>query len=122
MATATLNDMIRVRPLTIGAVFKRGGVVRQGYVLNLSRGGLFLSTRETFAVGEELRVRFLLPFQLGHVDVLAAVRWRTEDADNPPTGQGPGLGLAFVSIEPETREQIDKFIEKFCELAGKLET
>jgi uncharacterized protein (TIGR02266 family) len=120
-ATTTLNEMVRVRPLTIGAVFKKGNMAGQGYVLNLSRGGLFLSTQEPFEVGEEVRVRFLLPFQLGQVDATACVRWRTGDVANPPSGQGEGVGLSFVSIERETKLRIEEFIVKFCDLAEKLE-
>lgn len=120
-AGAALDEMMRVSPLVIGAAFRRGDFVGQGYVLNLSRGGLFLSTRESFAVGDELRIRFFLPFQLGRVDARAEVRWRTEDAESPPPGLGPGLGLAFVSIASDAKDLIQRFIERFCELADELE-
>jgi hypothetical protein len=116
-----LERMLRVSPLTIGAVYKKGERVGQGYVLNLSRGGIFLSTDERFGMGEEFRVRFFLPFQLGQVDALVAVRWRTRDVDNPPKGLRTGLGCEFVSIDPEMQDRIDQFIDRFVELADKLE-
>ena len=84
--------MLRVSPLTIGAVYKKGDRVGQGYVLNLSRGGVFLSTKEDFQMGEEFRLRFFLPFQLGQVDALVVVRWRTQDVDSPPPQLRAGLG------------------------------
>jgi Tfp pilus assembly protein PilZ len=116
-----IERMLRVSPLTIGAVYKTGERVGQGYVLNLSRGGVFLSTKEDFQMGEEFRLRFFLPFQLGQVDALVVVRWRTQDVDNPPPHLRGGLGCEFVVIDPEMADKIDQFIDRFVELADKLE-
>ena len=116
-----IERMLRVSPLTIGAVYKMGERVGQGYVLNLSRGGVFLSTKEDFQMGEEFRLRFFLPFQLGQVDALVVVRWRTQDVDNPPPHLRGGLGCEFVAIDPEMADKIDQFIDRFVELADKLE-
>ncbi len=116
-----MERMLRVSPLTIGAVYKKGDRVGQGYVLNLSRGGVFLSTKEDFQMGEEFRVRFFLPFQLGQVDAVVVVRWRTQDVDNPPPQLRSGLGCEFVKIDPEMADKIDQFIDRFVELADKLE-
>jgi hypothetical protein len=116
-----MDRMIRVSPLTIGAVYKKGESVGQAYVLNLSRGGVFLSTKEDFPMGEEFRLRFFLPFQLGQVDAVVVVRWRTQDVDNPPPQLRDGLGCEFVVIDPEMADKIDQFIDRFVELADKLE-
>jgi hypothetical protein len=120
-ARRELDRMLRVSPLTIGAVYKRAERVGQGYVLNLSRGGMFLSTGEDFLLGEEFRVRFFLPFQLGQVDALVLVRWRTQDVENPPPQLRTGLGCEFVQIDSEMADKIDRFIDRFVELADKLE-
>jgi hypothetical protein len=116
-----LDRMLRVSPLTIGAVYKRAERVGQGYVLNLSRGGMFLSTGDDFTLGEEFRIRFFLPFRLGQVDALVVVRWRTQDVDNPPPQLRTGLGCEFVQIEAGMADKIDQFIDRFVELADKLE-
>jgi Tfp pilus assembly protein PilZ len=116
-----IERMLRVSPLTIGAVYKKGERVGQGYVLNLSRGGVFLSTKEDFQMGEEFRLRFFLPFQLGQVDALAVVRWRTGDVESPPAQLRSGLGCEFLRIDPEMADKIDQFIDRFVELADKLE-
>jgi Tfp pilus assembly protein PilZ len=117
----SIERMLRVSPLTIGAVYKKGDRVGQGYVLNLSRGGVFLSTTEPFGMGEEFRIRFFLPFQLGQVDALLVVRWRTADVDNPPRQLRSGLGCEFTAIDPDMQDRIDQFIDRFVELADKLE-
>ena len=116
-----IERMLRVSPLTIGAVYKRGEKVGQGYVLNLSRGGVFLSTPESFEMGAQFRLRFFLPFQLGQVDALVVVRWRTTDVDNPPKQLRGGLGCEFVQIDPEMQDKIDQFIDRFVELADQLD-
>ena len=115
-----IERMLRVSPLTIGAVYKRGSEVGQGYVLNLSQGGVFLTARSAFGLGETFRLRFFLPFQLGQVDALVVVRWRTQDSESPPKSLREGMGLEFVEIDAEKRERIGAFIDKFVELAEKL--
>lgn len=117
-----IERMLRVKPLTINAVYKLPDKVGQGYVLNLSRGGVFLSAEYPFAMDQQFRVRFFLPFQLGQVDALVQVRWRTQDVDNPPEDSRNGFGLEFVEIEAEMQDKITRFIEKFVELAEQLES
>jgi uncharacterized protein (TIGR02266 family) len=117
-----IDRMMRVSPLTISAVFKKRDRVGQGYVLNLSRGGVFLSTKDSFEVGDTFRIRFFLPFQLGQVDAEVVVRWRTQDAENPPQNLRGGLGLEFAKVDPEAVEKIEQFIDRFGELADKLES
>ena len=117
-----IERMLRVSPLTISAVYKTADRVGQGYVLNLSRGGVFLSSDIGFEMGDQLRLRFFLPFQLGQVDARVQVRWRTQDAENPPQELRSGFGLEFIEIESEMQDKISRFIEKFIELAEQLES
>ena len=116
-----LERMVRVSPLTISAVYKKRSKVGQGYVLNLSRGGVFLKASNPFERGETVRVQFFLPFQLGQVDADMIVRWRAQDAADPPPELTVGFGLEFLGAETETRDKISRFIEKFVELAEQLE-
>jgi len=117
-----IERMLRVSPLTISAVYKTADRVGQGYVLNLSRGGVFLSSDIGFEMGDQLRLRFFLPFQLGQVDARVQVRWRTQDAENSPQELRSGFGLEFIEIESEMQDKISRFIEKFIELAEQLES
>ena len=117
-----IERMLRVSPLTISAVYKSAERVGQGYVLNLSRSGVFLSSDVGFEMGDQFRLRFFLPFQLGQVDARVQVRWRTQDVDNPPKELRSGFGLEFIEIESEMQDKISRFIEKFVELAEQLES
>jgi hypothetical protein len=49
------------------------------------------------------------------------VRWRAQDVDHPPPQLRSGLGCEFVIIDPEMADRIDQFIDRFVELADKLE-
>ena len=117
-----IERMLRVAPLTISAVYKKNDKVGQGYVLNLSRGGVFLSSSDPFEMGETFRLRFFLPFQLGQVDAEVQVRWRTQDVASPPKQLRSGFGLEFVRIETAARDKISRFIEKFLDLAEQLDS
>ena len=116
-----LERMVRVSPLTISAVFKKRDKVGQGYILNVSCGGVFLKASDPFETGETVRVQFFLPFQLGQVDAEMIVRWRTQDVDNPSPEAPVGFGLEFLDAAAETRDKISRFIEKFVDLAEQLE-
>lgn len=117
-----IDRMLRVSPLTIGAVYKTRDKVGQGYVLNLSRGGVFFTADVGFEMEEQFRLRFFLPFQLGQVDAKVQVRWRTADVDNPPTDLRSGFGLEFIEIEPEMQDKITQFVHRFVALAEQLES
>ncbi len=117
-----IDRMLRISPLTISAVYKMADKVGQGYVLNLSRSGVFFSSDVGFEKGDQFHLRFFLPFQLGQVDAKVQVRWRTQDADNPPQEVRSGFGLEFIEIESEMQDKIGRFIEKFVELAEQLES
>ena len=117
-----IDRMLRVSPLTISAVYKTADRVGQGYVLNLSRGGVFFSSDVGFVTGDQFRLRFFLPFQLGQVDGRVQVRWRTHDAENTLQQVQSGFGLEFIEIESEMQDKISQFIKKFVELAEQLES
>lgn len=116
-----LEGMVRVSPLTISTVYKKRDRVGQGYVLNVSRGGVFLTADHPFEMGETVRLRFFLPFQLGQVDADMIVRWRTEDVDDAPEQLRAGFGLEFLDATAETCDKISQFIDRFVELAAQLD-
>lgn len=116
-----VERMLRVHPLTIGAVYDKGGVLGHGYVLNLSVTGIFLTADERFERGDLLHLRFFLPFQVGAVEADVAVRWRSDGAMSPEEPARWGFGLEFVELEEEMRSRIEHFVERFVELASALD-
>jgi len=89
---------------------------------DLSRGGLFVLTHRDIPVGTHVMLGFTLPNGTA-LEVLAAVQWQytgngrgpEDDAYDTDT-RGPGLGLSFFCLEPETKA----LLERFCDLREAL--
>jgi Tfp pilus assembly protein PilZ len=70
-----------------------------GRVVNLSRGGAFIETDKIHFIGEELRLRFSLPFVDASVEVVGVVRHPYASRDD-----GEGVGVQFIGLPVETAE------------------
>ena len=117
-----IERMLRVSPLTISAVYKMADRVGQGYVLNLSRGGVFLSSDVGFEMGDQFRLRFFLPFQLGQVDAKSpsSVAYARRRQPSPRASQR--IRTRVHRDRVEMQDKISRFIEKFVDLAEQLES
>jgi len=71
---------------------------------DLSLGGMYLETVQSFPVGSVVTVRFKLRHTDEHaIRVTARVLYIHE---------GMGVGLTFVDLNPQDREKIEKFIDQ----------
>jgi c-di-GMP-binding flagellar brake protein YcgR len=71
---------------------------------DLSLGGMYLETVQSFPVGDVVTVRFKLRHTDEHaIRITARVLYIHE---------GVGVGLAFVDLNPHDREKIEKFIDQ----------
>ena len=79
---------------------------------NLSRGGMFLITKDPLMEGTELNIKFSLPGDEKAIQVTAKVLWAREgeEEQNIP----PGMGLLFTSISDGDRDHIRSFVEKMA--------
>lgn len=69
---------------------------------DISVGGLFLETVQSFAAGERLHLRFTLTDGQSHpIDVTAVVRYAQEPV---------GAGVAFADLAPEDARRLEAFI------------
>ncbi len=106
---STPEDKRRFRRATLSAVvdLSRKASHYTGYTENISEGGVFVATPEPLPIGEPLDLRLHLRSG-GDVVVRARVAWvRKARADGPPAG----MGLQFVSVPEEVREDIRRFVE-----------
>lgn len=81
-------------------------------VLNLSRGGMFLSMERSFpALHSEVLFALAFPVEATHptIEGRALVRWVRE---RPAAGHMPGVGLEFVQISPEAATFLDSYVER----------
>jgi Tfp pilus assembly protein PilZ len=68
---------------------------------NVSSGGLFITTEEPIRAGTRMVVRFELPSNKHRVIAVSRVAY---------VRKGLGLGVEFVSLDDEDREEIETYI------------
>jgi uncharacterized protein (TIGR02266 family) len=88
---------------------------------DLSAGGMFVLTTQSFPVGESTRVRFTPPGLIYPVEGVGRVMWTR------PTDIGPGLpagmGIQLLDLTEETRKAIERYIiEQILDRALRDET
>jgi uncharacterized protein (TIGR02266 family) len=87
--------------------YRNAGQFLVSYCTNLSRGGLFVSTRQPEPVGTELVLSLRVPNRALPVTLRARVRWnRNEDNDEGPAG----MGLSFADVDGVLGEHIDRLV------------
>lgn len=99
-----MDDSRRQGPrVQCDARFRGGGASENlaGTVSDLSSTGLFLHSRVTIPVGEQLHLEFELP--TGKVQAVGEVRW----VATGPTAQDRGLGIRFVRLPAADVKKID---------------
>ena len=87
--------------------YRNAGQFLVSYCTNLSRGGLFVSTREPEPVGTELVLSLRVPGRALPVTLRARVRWnRSEDSNSGPAG----MGLSFADVDAVLGDHIDTLV------------
>ena len=89
---------------SIAVDYASGDTFLFAYLQNISEMGIFIRTEDPLSVGSRMRLRF-------HVDdgdplvLQGEVAWINPvriGGDNP----NPGMGVRFIQLTPETREQV----------------
>ena len=82
------------------------------YTSNVSRGGIFLATRNPLPIGTRLSLRFTLPDEDGRaIEATGKVAWINE---YKPNGKNlnPGMGIEFVDLSADDKEAISNLIRR----------
>jgi uncharacterized protein (TIGR02266 family) len=79
-----------------------------GLSLDISEGGLFVSTYTEIPLGTRLVLAFELPDGTA-VEARGEVRWRRTHAMG---GERPGIGIAFTDLPEEARQRIAELCER----------
>ena len=79
------------------------------YSRDLSRGGIFLETREPFPGGTQVNLEFPLPGISRRVAVQGQVV-RTVASEEKDPSIVPGMGIQFGDLEEETKGMLAEFI------------
>ena len=97
-------------PIEIRVEYRTVGSFLSDWVVNISRGGMFIHTKSPLNLGAMVRLVFSLPFMF---DVNAEVKWsQTEPSDRQAL---PGMGVEFVQIDDRVQKRIDAYVKQHKE-------
>jgi len=86
-----------------------GGFITD-WAVNISRGGMFINTRDPKPVGSMVRLIVSLPDSAFPFDLTGKVI-RVQEYDG--TGdQMPGMAIEFVDVDEEKRARLERFVER----------
>jgi uncharacterized protein (TIGR02266 family) len=80
------------------------------WAVNISRGGMFINTRNPLSVGSIVRLIVSLPDAAFPFDLTGRVI-RVHPHD-PNSDTAPGMGIEFVDVDEEKRARLERFVER----------
>ena len=85
----------------------------QEYTKNISKGGIFLKTSQLLDPNAEIELTMTFPNGLGEFKIQGRVK-RLMSMSHPedPDRQLYGVGIQFISIDPEMTKAIEKVTRK----------
>lgn len=80
------------------------------WAVNISKGGLFINTRNPHPVGTTVKLIISLPNEALPFDLTGRVT-RVNEFDNP-SNQVPGMGVEFLDVDDEKKDRIERFVDR----------
>lgn len=74
---------------------------------NISLGGLFLETGETFPLQTRLQIHFCIPTQPEPIEVIGEVRWIEQGGPDQPAG----MGIRFQGLRAREVWALNRFFQ-----------
>jgi len=79
------------------------------YSRDMCEGGIFICTKKPLKVGENIRVRFILPELLEEIEAGGVVKWVNPPGSKEPP---PGMGISFIDLPSDKKALIQEVIER----------
>ena len=110
LSKVTARERLRV-PLETEMIFSVEGEFHAGLAVNLSRGGLFLSTPQVLPVDSSVTIYLSSPDAIRHalIETPAKVAWVTERGISTSL-LPPGMGVSFVSKKGLVETYLDAMV------------
>ncbi|MBL8921813.1 MAG: TIGR02266 family protein [Myxococcaceae bacterium] len=80
------------------------------WAVNISRGGIFINTRNPLPVGSVVRLIISLPDAAFPFDLTGRVI-RAQPHD-PQADQTSGMGIEFMDVDDEKRARLERFVDR----------
>jgi uncharacterized protein (TIGR02266 family) len=90
------------------------------YSKNLSKNGIFITTKDPLSPGTKLELQFTLSEPKKNINVLGEVIWINEKNKNDPHNQ-PGMGIKFVNLDIASKDLIEAEIKRVAVLEGVID-
>ena len=99
------------QPITLKIKFKSGSLDQfiERYSVDVSRGGIFIRTKEPLQVGTQLKFEFQLQDSSALISGEGTVVWIREHDPNR-TGVAPGMGVRFDKVAPASATVLDQIL------------
>jgi type IV pilus assembly protein PilZ len=97
-------------PIEIRVEYRTVGSFLSDWVVNISRGGMFIHTKNPLKIGAKVRLVFSLPGMPFLFDVNAEVKW----SQTGPTDRQalPGMGVEFVQVDERVQKRIEAYVKQ----------
>jgi hypothetical protein len=107
---------VALAPTIIRAEVEHGGKRREGYLINVSLGGAFLTMSEPPAKNKTSELHLLLPWGVGECRVTAKAVWQQKD----DAKRVIGTGIAFVRLSDDAKSKLQSYLDRYVELAAEI--
>src|SRR6188508_1545292 len=98
-------------PVTLKIKFKSSNLDQfiERYSVDVSRGGIFIRTKEPLPVGTNLKFEFQLQDASSLIAGEGTVVWIREHDPNR-TGVAPGMGVKFDKLQPQSQQVLERIL------------
>ena len=108
---------VQLAPTIIRAEkIEQSGERREGYLINVSLGGAFLTMTEPPKKNKMSELHLLLPWGVGECRVKAKAVWQQKD----DTKRVIGAGVSFVDLSNDAKEKLQGYLDRYVELSAEI--
>ena len=108
------DDKRRAKRLDTRLEVKYGDITSfiSDYAMNISRGGMFISTKNPLKTGTNISVEFVIPDIKVPIKAKGKISWINDPDQIKGTNLIPGMGVEFQSLNEEEQKRLNNFIDK----------
>ena len=88
------------------------------YSMNISQGGLFISTRNPLPLGTRIALKVGFPDAELPLNIEGEVVWVSEYDKKSKSNLIPGMGIQFRNLDEQEKKRIEDFIAQEAEQKG----
>jgi len=107
---------VPLAPTIIRAEITHGGKRGEGYLINVSLGGAFLTMAEPPEKDKMSELHLLLPWGVGECSVKAKAVWQQKD----DAQRVIGTGISFVNLSDDAKKKLQSYLDRYVELSAQI--